>query len=314
MADEKFDAFKKKYKSGEIETATMPPLVPGPTGVGRMIGGAIATAGRRKLMDTLNKSKEKGQKARTPKEGRTGGTFTDKIKNTRTRERTPKEKEKFGPLVKREDKLPATQGSRALTVAREGKGDLQKYNPGGRSVATQGTRTFGDKGQSGRIVGLSTKGKLAIGGGAAAAAAAGYQTAQKSAAGKTDRESPQAGGGAKYAPRDDRASSGGSTAKAEDKKKKNVAPINRDNLSDKGKKVFDGRQGQAKSKDKKPSSPVAGRQSSGRSSGKASPFERQKQRMYEKEGYGGRSMTPSKAKGQVKKERGYKFKDLFKKK
>lgn len=49
------------------------------------------------------------------------------------------------------------------------------------------------------------------------------------------------------------------------------------------------------------------------STGKVSNFERMKARQYEKEGYGGRSMTAASAKAQVQKERGYKFKDLFKK-
>lgn len=317
MADD-FEKFKEQYKEGEVKVLANPPPLPGAAGIGRMVGGAVATAGRKKLMDTLNKSKEKGQKIRSQKEGRTGGTFTDKIKNTRTRERTPKEKEKFGPLVKRKDNLPATQGSRAvvkredrmpavqgsrsLTVAREGKGDLQKYSPGGRSVASQGTRTFGDKGQSGRIVGLSTKGKLALGGGAAAAAAAGYQSAQKSAAGKTDRESVQGGGGQRYAPsavRDDRASSGTSSkAKSFKEKQQGMkvkeSPTNPDTKKTAPKAVD-------KSRTAKPEK-------------KMNPFERQKQRMYEKEGYGGRSMTPSKAKSRVQKERSFKFKDLFKKK
>jgi hypothetical protein len=320
MADEEFKKFKKQYKEGDTKMLANPPPLPGAAGLGRMIGGAVSTAGRKRLMDTLNKSKEKGQKARSAKEGRTGGTFTDKIKDTRTRERTPKEKEKFGPLVKRKDNLPATQGSRAvvkredrmpavqgsraLTVVREGKGNLQKYNPGGRSVVSQGTRTFGDKGQSGRIVGLSNKGKLALGGGAAAAAAAGYQVAQKSAAGKTDRESPKAGGGMTYAPRDDRASSGGGTFK----------PINRDNLSEKGKKTFDGKQGQSKTKKPvvKKDGPKAGPAKMAEKP--MSNFERMKKRQYEKEGYGGRSMTSRGAESRVKKERSFKFKDLFAKK
>jgi hypothetical protein len=317
MADD-FEKFKKMYKEGDTKMLANPPPLPGAAGIGRLVGGAITTAGRKRLMDTLNKSKEKGQKIRNSKEGRTGGTFTDKIKDTRIRERTPKEKEKFGPLVKRKDNLPATQGSRAvvkredrmpavqgsraLTVVREGKGNLQKYNPGGRSVVSQGTRTFGDKGQSGRIVGLSNKGKLALGGGAAAAAAAGYQVAQKSAAGKTDRESAQGGGGMRYAPRDDRASSGGGTFK----------PINRDNLSEKGKKAFDAKQGQNKKPVVKKDGPKAG--PAKKAEKPMSNFERMKKRGYEKEGFGSRSMTSRGAESRVKKERSFKFKDLFAKK
>jgi hypothetical protein len=126
-----------------------------------------------------------------------------------------------------------------------------------------------------------------------------------STSGKTDRERPKAG-------RDDRASSGGSSAPKSENKNKPVTPINRDNLNDKGKKIFDGKQGQ--SGKKKPASPVVPSAPSGRSSGRTNLFERGKQRMYEKEGYGGRSMTAPKARGQVEKERKYTFKDLFKKK
>jgi hypothetical protein len=50
------------------------------------------------------------------------------------------------------------------------------------------------------------------------------------------------------------------------------------------------------------------------SSGKMTNFERSKMRGYEKEGYGGKSMTSKGAKARVQKERSYKFKDLFKKK
>lgn len=322
MADEEFKKFKKQYKEGDTKMLANPPPLPGAAGIGRLVGGAVATTGRRKLMDTLNKSKEKGQKIRSAKEGRTGGTFTDKIKNTRTRERTPKEKEKFGPLVKRKDNLPATQGSRAvvkredrmpavqgsraLTVVREGKGNLQKYNPGGRSVVTQGNRTFGDKGQSGRIVGLSNKGKLALGGGAAAAAVAGYQSAQKSSAGKTDRESPQAGGGMTYADRrDDRASSGAGSKsdKASTFKAKRQ-----------GMKV-DGSPTNPNKAAPKKAAPKAGPKAPAKKAEKPmSSFERMKKRQYEKEGYGGRSMTSRGAESRVKKERSFKFKDLFAKK
>jgi hypothetical protein len=318
MAEDDFKKFKKMYKEGDTKMLANPPPMPGAAGLGRMIGGAVTTAGRKKLMDTLNKSKEKGQKARSQKEGRTGGTFTDKIKNTRTRERTPKEKEKFGALVKREDRMPAVQGSRALVKredrmpAVQGSRALVKREDrmpavqGSRSVSAvrNGTRTFGDKGQSGRIVGLSNKGKLALGGGAAAAAAAGYQVAQKSAAGKTDRESAQGGGGMRYAPRDDRASSGGNSFK----------PINRDNLSDKGKKTFDGKQGQSKSKKPVAKKAVNKSSAAAKPEKKMSNFERMKKRGYEKEGLGGRSMTSRGAESRVKKERSFKFKDLFKKK
>jgi hypothetical protein len=323
MADD-FEKFKKMYKEGEVKVLANPPPMPGAGGLGRLVGGAVSTAGRKKLMDTLNKSKEKGQKARSAKEGRTGGTFTDKIKNTRTRERTPKEKEKFGALVKREDRMPAVikredrmpavQGSRALVkredrmpavqggralVKRE---DRMPAVQGSRSVSAvrNGTRTFGDKGQGGRIVGFSNKGKLALGAGAAGTAAMLYKAADMPKASDNKANNSKLTSGA----RDDRASSGGGSFK----------PINRDNLSEQGKKTFDGKQGQSKTKKPvvKKDGPKAG--PAKKAEKPMSNFERMKKRGYEKEGFGGRSVTSRGAESRVKKERSFKFKDLFAKK
>ena len=299
MADD-FEKFKKMYKDGEVKMLANPPPMPGAGGVGRLIGGAVSTAGRKRLMDILDKSKDKNAKIRDAKEGRavvkredrmpaavkredrmpsvarndkrSGGTFTDKIKNTRTRERTPKEKEKFGALVKREDRMPAVQGSRALVKredrmpAVQGSRALVKREDrmpsvqGGRAlvkredrmpavqgnravvkredrmpaVVRNGTRTFGDKGQGGRIVGFSNKGKLALGAGAAGTAAMLYRAADMPKASDNKANNSKLTSGA----RDDRASSGNGTFK----------PINRDNLSDKGKITFDAQQGQNKKK------------------------------------------------------------------
>jgi hypothetical protein len=81
-------------------------------------------------------------------------------------------------------------------------------------------------------------------------------------------------------------------------------------------KFAEGLQGQ--NKKKSGSKAATGNAPSNSGSSKASKpmsnFERQKQRMYEKEGYNGRSLTSSGAKARVLKERSYKFKDLFKKK
>ena len=319
MADD-FEKFKKMYKDGEVKMLANPPPMPGAGGVGRLIGGAVSTAGRKKLMDTLNKSKEKGQKARSAKEGRTGGTFTDKIKNTRTRERTPREKEQFGALVKREDRMPAVikredrmpavQGSRALVkredrmpavqggralVKRE---DRMPAVQGSRSVSAvrNGTRTFGDKGQGGRIVGLSNKGKLALGAGAAGTGAMLYKAAERP-------EAAQGGGGQMYAPRDDRSSSGSSKADAFKKKQQGMkvpgSPTNPDKA------------GTNKAKTKKA---VDKSSAAAKPEKKMSNFERMKKRGYEKEGFGSRSMTSRGAESRVKKERSFKFKDLFAKK
>lgn len=61
--------------------------------------------------------------------------------------------------------------------------------------------------------------------------------------------------------------------------------------------------------DQKPAAPKAASDKS-RVSGKMTNFERMKARQYEKEGYGGRSLTAEGAKAQVARERGYKLPSL----
>ena len=263
--------------------------------------GAKMTSGRQKLMDKLETSRQAGAKARnTPKEGSKGrsGTLSERLEATRARPRTKKESEKFGPLVKREENLPAKQ-SRAV-VKREDKlpakraeesravvkrEDRMPATQGSRSVATQGTRTFADKGSGSRLGTNLKRGAAAIGVGAATYGL--YKGADKPSARQ------------KESPRDDRASS----------------------LSSKSEKAaaFKAKQQGMKSKGSptNPSTPKkAGDKSrmANKPEKKFSNFERMKQRQYEKEGFGGRSMTSSKAKERVKTERGFKFKDLFKKK
>lgn len=342
MADN-YKTFKKRYQEGKIPEMAMPPIVPGPGGAARSVAAAVArplvrylaegvksaaknarVAGRAKSLEKAGKA---ASKQKNPLRRGDTGTLTDKLAKTRTRPRTEKESEKFGPLakrqenlpatqsraiVKREDKLPATRGSdsRALTVAREGKGDLVRTG-GGRSLATHGTRTFGDKGQGGRIVGLSTKGKLAagaVGAGAAGIAYAGYKQADK-AKSEPRREKLTSG------PRDDRAPPTRQGTSPENKAKTPTSSSVGGTKNGPFKSEFAQRslQGRNPNKDYKPSksSPVIGK--AGRAAPKAmSPFERQKAKQYEEQGYGGRSMTREGAKKQAVKERGYKFKDLFK--
>lgn len=291
---EKFENFKKRYREGKISTTQMPPLPAGPgPGIGRAVAGAVMNRGRKMLMDRLEKSRQAGAKARNaPKEGSKGrsGTLSERLEATRSRPRTKKESEKFGPLVKRQENLPAKQ-SRAIVkreenlpaVVREGRREVQNYKPGNRSVAPQGTRTFGDKGQP-RIVGLSNKGKLALGAGAAAAAAGLYKAADKPSANVGMREAPR-----KEAPRDDRASSKSDKAAAfkalQQGMKTPGSPTNPNKAM--AKKTGD------KSRLAKPEK-------------KFSNFERMKQRQYEKEGVGGRSVTAEGARKRVVEERKYK--------
>jgi hypothetical protein len=109
----------------------------------------------------------------------------------------------------------------------------------------------------------------------------------------------------KEAPRDDRSSSGSSKADAFRAKQQGMkvdgSPTNPD------------KSGTNKAKPKRAGdkSRVAG---GAKTEKKMSNFERMKKRGYEKEGFGGRSMTSRGAESRVKKERSFKFKDLFAKK
>ena len=205
----------------------------------------------------------------------------------------PGEKNFIGPMAR-----PARPGDKNFIGPRERPraGDKDFIGPTPRAPKP------GEKGFIGPMRGAA--GARNFGGKMAAGAAAGagllgfaaYNSADKPKA--SSKPSSQSSG-----PRDDRASSGGGTFK----------PINRDNLSENGKKTFDGRQGQNKDGSKKDGnkSRVSG---GAKTEKKMSNFERMKKRGYEKEGFGGRSMTSRGAESRVKKERSFKFKDLFAKK
>lgn len=319
MAEDSFKKFKKRYEEGKVPTLAMPP-VPGAPGVGvaRTIGMAAARTGLRGLKEVYDKAQKNAARnakrreaAAAKKEARSKEKFGPLVRRqenmpavrevgrrdlvvTRNQKRDLQPyKEGNKALVKREDKLPARRGddSRALTVAREGKGNLARAGGG---------RTFGDKGQGGRIVGLSTKGKLALGAGAAAAVGA----AAYNKAGGSGASTPQAGGGATYTNRDDRSSSLAGTS-PENKAKARGGTKNGPLKSPYAQISLQGQ----KKKDKPKS-----RSSTAKPEKKLTNFERMKMRGYEKEGYGGRSMTSKGAKARVQRERSYKFKDLFKKK
>lgn len=296
MAEDNFSKFKKRYKDGKIPTVAMPP-VPGAPGVGvaRTLGTAAARSGMRWAKDAYDKA----QKA---------AARNAKRREARAEKKAERAKEKFGPLVKREENVPATQGSRALVkredklpakraegsrslaVVREGKGDLQKYNPGGRSVATQGTRTFGDKG-GGKGAGMKTNLKRA--GAALLVGGAAYGLYKGADKPKAD----QGGTSSNAAAKTDRESKAAAFKAKQQGMKTPGSPTNPNTKSATPKKAGD-----------------KSRMSKGAPEKKMTNFERMKMRGYEKEGLGGRSMTSAKAKERVKTERGYKFKDLFKKK
>jgi hypothetical protein len=149
--------------------------------------------------------------------------------------------------------------------------------------ASTGARTFGGKMKAGAAAGAGLLGY------------ASYKNADKPNA--SSKPSGQSSG-----PRDDRASSGSSKADAFRKKRQGMnTPGSPTNPNKSGPKKDGPKKADGKSRAAKPEK-------------KMSNFERMKQRQYEKEGYGGRSMTSRSAEGRVKKERGFKFKDLFKKK
>jgi len=315
MADEEFKKFKKMYKDGEVKVLANPPPMPGPSGAAAGVArGAVMTKGRKFLMDKLEKSRQAGAKARNTFR-KDSGTLTSRLDKAKaTRPSTPRDGEKFGALVKRGDNLPAKQGSRAVTPYKEGSKGITKYRPQAGAVAKIGAKA-GDKGSGGRLGNILKYG--AVGAAVGGAGYGLYQGADKTKAeGRKDTGrriiySEPAGPKAPKAnnskltsgPRDDRANSGSGSSKAKTFKDKqqgmNVkgSPTNPDKSGPKK----DAPKGGAKAPAKKAEKPM-------------SSFERMKKRQYEKEGYGGRSMTSRGAESRVKKERGFKFKDLFKKK
>lgn len=289
MAEDNFKKFKKRYEEGKVPTIAMPP-VPGAPGVG--VGRAVASTAARAGLRGLKEVYDKAQKA---------AARNAKRREAAAAKKEARAKEKFGPLVKREENLPATQGgravvkredklpakrtedSRALTVVRENKGNLATTGNRGGALTT-GTRTFGDKG-AGKGAGMSTNMKRMLAAGAVGGAAYGlYKGADKT-----------------------KADQGGTTSNA-------TAKTDRESKAD----AFRAKQ-QGMKTPGSPTNPSSGTKKAGDKSRlakkpekKMTNFERMKMRGYEKEGFGGRSMTSGRAKERVKKERGFKFKDLFK--
>jgi hypothetical protein len=311
MADD-FEKFKKMYKDGEVKMLANPPPMPGPSGVA--VGaarGAVMTKGRKFLMDKLEKSRQAGAKARNTFR-KDSGTMASKIDKAKaTRPSTPRDGEKFGALVKRGDNLPAKQGSRAVTPYKEGSKGVTKYKPQGGAVAKIGSKVA-DKGSGSRIGNILKYG--AVGAAVGGAGYGLYEGADKTKAeGRKDTgrriiysepagpKAPKANSKLTGGARDDRASSGSSKAKSFRDKQQ-------------GMKV-DGSPTNPNKAGPKKATPKAGEKAPANKAEKPmSSFERMKKRQYEKEGYGGRSLTSRGAESRVKKERSYKFKDLFKKK
>lgn len=207
---------------------------------------------------------------------------------TRPRLRAKKEANKFGPLVKREEKVPAVQ-NRGLPAV---------YDDRGRQV-----RTFGDnaaKSDKGRIVGLSPIGKAAVVGAGAGLGALGYALAPEAnkagASGSSSGDSKVYGG----------ARPGESTrgyGKAKPPKPKPKPPMQ-------GAKPPIPKPKPANRPDRKAAPNTAGDKF--RATKKMTNFERMKQSQYEKEGFGGRSLTAEGARKRVMQERKYKLFSGFK--
>jgi hypothetical protein len=315
MADD-FEEFQKRYKSGKAKLEAIPPPIPpisGAAGVARAAAGPLIRKGREilegamkepkkplnrgatRLESKLTKWRETGNKLRAEAAKQKNalkkdGSLASRARDAAKRERTPREKEQFGPLVKRDERVPATQGSRAVTnvgnesrslaVREAGRRELVPYKRAQSAVA--GRPTFGDKGQGSR---LGTYAKRALAAGAMGGAAYGlYKGADKS---KSET------------PKDTSNSSGGTPSSPTSADKKSKADAFRAKMQGRN-------PGTKKAVDK---SRVSGKKNEAK---KLTNFERMKMRGYEKEGVAGRSATSSRAKGQVIKERKYKFGDIFK--
>ena len=308
MADD-FEKFKKMYKDGDTKMLANPPPMPGATGAVR---GAVMNRGRKFLMDKLEKSRQAGAKARNTFR-KDSGTLTSRVDKAKAaRPSTPRDGEKFGALVKKGDNLPAKQGSRAVTPYKEGSKGVAKYKPQGGAVANIASKAgskIADKGSGGRIGNILKYG--AVGAAVGGAGYGLYEGADKTKAeGRKDTGrriiySEPAGPKAPKAnnskltsgARDDRASSGSSKAKSFKDKQQGMKV--------EGSPTNPNKSGPKKAGPKAPAKKAEKPMSS---------FERMKKRQYEKEGYGGRSMTSRGAESRVKKERSFKFKDLFAKK
>ena len=340
--------FGRMIRTGKLKMLANPPPIPlagGAAGLARTAAGVVAkrgkdivegltkaakeptkktprqqnaerplNAGAKRLQGKMEKWRQEGAKTRNQskptRRAADEGTTAGRIRATAKRERTPREREQFGPLVPRRSGVPATQGTRAVTtqsggqravaVREAGRRDMVPYKSQSRSVAT---RTFGDKGQ-GRIRPSAT-GRVA---GGAPAASVGISMATQNApnlgAGKSyaeDRRSkaqkPRTGGDVPRSVKTDRQPEKKVESKADAFRKK------RQGMNTPGSPTYAGPKKDGKATDKsRAAKPVK----------KMTNFERMKMRQYEKEGVAGRSVSSKRAKARVMKERSYKFSDFFK--
>lgn len=275
-------------KSGSMRQQTLDSVKQGPKQPSTPAKDVKSGSMRQRALDDLKQGPKKPVKAADVEKGSTRATFLKKAGDpTASRKPRPGEKKFIGPQNK-----PAPGDKRFI-------GPMEKPKPGDKNfIGPRNKPAPGDKDFIGPTKSAAQKAaapKRTFGGKMKAGAAAGagllgyasYRSADKP---KAER---------KEAPRDDRASSKSDKAAAFKAKQQGMktpgSPTNPNTKKPETKQTGD------KSRLAKPEK-------------KFSNFERMKQRQYEKEGFGGRSMTASKAKERVKSERGFKFKDLFKKK
>lgn len=162
MAEDNFKRFKKRYESGEIKVLANPPPLPGPAGLGRAVAG--------KVVKEVTKRVGGKKKSESKPRNSDSGTFTSRVEATKKRERTPREKEQFGPLAKR----PSSE----VTKFKSPGGPVKKYErPGGPVTKYErqgGALTRTEVKDDARIVGLSNKAKAGLAGAAAAGVGAAY--------------------------------------------------------------------------------------------------------------------------------------------
>jgi len=285
MADSNFEKFKKRFKSGQIKELANPPPIPGPGGIGRAVAGKVAKEVVKRVGGkTAAKSADKAKKSDS-------GTFTSRVEKARTRERTPREKEQFGPLAKRppsEVTKYSRPGGPVKKYERPG-GPVTKYERQGGPVAKyerQGgalVRTPG-KPDDARVVGLSNKAKIGLAGAAATGIGAGYLAGVTPEKGRS--EVRKTFGGARPErpgsyPKANRQAAGTVTAPYEPKR-------GTAGTYTKSYDVKPSKSGSAPSV--KTAAPKAASDKS-RTTPKMTSFQRMKARQFEKEGVAGRSMT-----------------------
>ena len=227
---------------------------------------------------------------------RDSGTFTSRVEATKKRERTPREKEQFGPLAKR----PSSE----VTKFKSPGGPVKKYErPGGPVTKYErqgGALTRTEVKDDARIVGLSNKAKAGLAGAAAAGVGAAYVSGRGQQEGRA--EGRKTFGGA----RPERPGSYPAKSRSEGgarPERPGSYPAARRKSA--GASKVSGSMPKPERKAKSAASDKS------RLAPKMTNFQRMKARQFEKEGVAGRSMTAAQAKRKAT-EKGSSIADLRK--